>query len=510
MAHGMQQVQSLSQQQVLAPQLQQSLQILQAPMLELRNLIQQEIQTNPVVEEEITEPSIEDRQQEDKEFQEEFERLAKLDEEWRDYMAQSSSYSAKSQEDEERRQFFFDSIVSNETLQQHLLEQVHSGDLDGLGPQGGRADHRQHRRRRLPPDLPGGDGAEYRHRSRADSAACSRPSRLFTPSAWARGICGIACLIQLHRIGKEGTLEYKIVERHLEDLGKRRFPEIARRLGTTVEQVQRCANFIATLDPKPGQIFTPDPNNYVLPDVNVEPIDGDYQITLNGDQIPHLRISNTYKDLMSQERSGAEVKDYIRDKIRSGKFLIKSIHQRQQTISNIAHEIVRRQKDFLEVGSSALRPMTMVQIAEAVGVHETTVSRAISGKYISTPQGVFEMKYFFTPGYQTAEGASMSNTSVKESIGAAGEGREPAQPALRQGDRGNPEQARHPDRPPHGGEIPHRARHPAEQHAEDLLRGRHAPPSSEVHVWLVSVTENASSCISTGRETGRESPGTFS
>src|ERR1700677_2601084 len=131
MAHGMQQVQSLSQQQVLAPQLQQSLQILQAPMLELRNLIQQEIQTNPVVEEEITEPSIEDRQQEDKEFEEEFERLAKLDEEWRDYMAQSSSYSAKSQEDEERRQFFFDSIVSNETLQQHLLDQVHSGDLAG-------------------------------------------------------------------------------------------------------------------------------------------------------------------------------------------------------------------------------------------------------------------------------------------------------------------------------------------------------------------------------------------
>src|ERR1700727_2562169 len=127
---GLSQTQSLSQQQVLAPQLQQSLQILQAPMLELRNLIQQEIQTNPVVEEEITEPSIEERQQEEKEFEEEFERLAKLDEEWRDYMAQNSSYSAKSQEDEERRQFFFDSIVSNETLQQHLLEQVHSGDLE--------------------------------------------------------------------------------------------------------------------------------------------------------------------------------------------------------------------------------------------------------------------------------------------------------------------------------------------------------------------------------------------
>jgi len=223
-------------------------------------------------------------------------------------------------------------------------------------------------------------------------------------------------LIQLKRLGKEQSLEYRIVDRHLDDLGKRRFPEIARRCGTTPEQVQRAANFIATLDPKPGQIFTSDPNNYVLPDVTVERISGDWMISLNGEQIPHLRISNTYKDLMSQEKNGADVRDYIRDKIRSGKFLIKSIHQRQQTISNIAHEIVKRQLDFLEFGPSGLKPMTMVQIADAVGVHETTVSRAISGKYMATPHGVFDMKYFFTPGYQTADGDSMSNTSVKGAI----------------------------------------------------------------------------------------------
>jgi RNA polymerase sigma-54 factor len=223
-------------------------------------------------------------------------------------------------------------------------------------------------------------------------------------------------LIQLKRLGKEGSLEWRVVDRFLEDLGKRRFPEIARRLGTTVDQVQRAANFISTLDPRPGQIFTPDPNNYVLPDVTVERVGGNWQISLNGDQIPHLRISNTYKDLMAKDGNGTEVKDYIRDKIRSGKFLIKSIHQRQQTISNIAHEIVDRQKDFLDLGPSALKPMTMVQIADAVGVHETTVSRAISGKYIATPHGVFEMKYFFTPGYQTATGEAMSNTSVKGAI----------------------------------------------------------------------------------------------
>src|SRR4028119_93264 len=127
---GLSQTQTLSQQQVLAPQLQQSLQILQAPMLELRNLIQQELQTNPTLEDEHGEPTIEDKQAEHEEFQEEFDRLAKLDEEWRDYMSQSSSYSGRSQEEEERRQFFFDSIVGHETLQQHLLQQLQSSDLN--------------------------------------------------------------------------------------------------------------------------------------------------------------------------------------------------------------------------------------------------------------------------------------------------------------------------------------------------------------------------------------------
>src|SRR5207244_2258352 len=168
--------------------------------------------------------------------------------------------------------------------------------------------------------------------------------------------------------------------------------------------------------------------NYVLPDVTVEKVNGSYQVILNGEQIPHLRISNTYKDIMAQERNGNEVKDYIRDKIRNGKFLIKSIHQRQQTISNIAHEIVKRQKAFLELGPSALKPLTMVQIADAVGVHETTVSRAISGKYMATPHGVFDLKYFFTPGYQTAGGQSMSNTSVKGVISDMVKNEDPKSP----------------------------------------------------------------------------------
>jgi RNA polymerase sigma-54 factor len=141
-----------------------------------------------------------------------------------------------------------------------------------------------------------------------------------------------------------------------------------------------------------------------------------------------LRISNTYKDLMSQRENSAEVRNYIREKIRAGKFLIKSLHQRQQTILNIAREIVRRQREFMEKGVAFLKPLTMVQVAEVVGVHETTVSRAVSGKYIQTPQGLFEMKYFFTAGIQTASGDGLSNTSVKDMIADIFKKEDPTKP----------------------------------------------------------------------------------
>jgi RNA polymerase sigma-54 factor len=412
---GMQQTQSMSMQQVLAPQLQQSLIILQAPMLELRNIVQQELQTNPVLEEEAGEPTPEEEARQDDDFKEEFDQLAKLDEEWREYMAQSSGYNSRSEDDEERRQFFFDSIANQETLQQHLSGQLNSAELSSADKRLaeliiGNIDDNGFLQIN-PDEMSANTGV-----AAADLHRLLAVIQSFHPAGVGATDLRECLLIQLRRLGKENTLEYQIIHRFLDELGKRRYPEIARRLGVTVDQVQQAAYSIATLDPKPGAIFAPDPNNYVLPDVSVEKIGEKYTVMLNGEQIPHLRISNTYKDLMAQGGSGGDVKDYIRDKIRSGKFLIKSIHQRQQTISNIANQIVSRQQEFLDNGTAFLRPLTMVQIAEAVGVHETTVSRAISGKYMSTPQGVFEMRYFFTPGYQTANGESMSNTSVKEAI----------------------------------------------------------------------------------------------
>src|SRR5437867_4537201 len=411
-AHGMQQTQSLALQQVLAPQLQQSLLILQTPLLELRNLVRQEMETNPVLEE-LPDQSSADGPADvesvaDNNFKEEFEKLASLDEEWRDYMAQSGSYS-RSQETQDKRQFFFDSIPVQETLQQNLIGQLNQTALSA---------HDRKAAEMIIGNIDDNGFLQSTPEEMALNAGIPKGefermlalSRNFYPAGVGARDLRECLLIQLERDGKQNSLEYKIISEHMEDLGKRRFPEIARRMGMSVEKVQECANDIARLNPRPGQIFTTAPPNYVLPDVTVEKMDGEYQVILNGEQIPHLRISNTYKDIMAQGNNGSEVKDYIRDKIRSGKFLIRSIHQRQQTISNIAQQIVSRQQDFFEHGSSHLKPMTMKEIADAVGVHETTVSRAVSGKYMATPWGVFEMKYFFTPGYQTATGESLSNT----------------------------------------------------------------------------------------------------
>ena len=359
------------------------------------------------------EPSADDN------FKNEFEKLASLDEEWRDYMAQSASYPEgfrDSKEAQDKRQFVFDSIPVQETLQQNLIGQLNQSLLSASDRKAaeliiGNIDDNGFLQS-TPEEMALNSGIP-----KEDFEKMLALIQSFYPSGVGARDLRECLLIQLRRGGKERSLEYKIVSEHMEDLGKRRFPEIARRMGISVEDVQKAADNIARLNPRPGQVFAAAPQNYVLPDVMVEKVDGEYQVSSNNEQIPHLRISNLYKDIIaSGNTQTSDVKDYVRDKIRSGKFLIRSIHQRQQTILNIAWQIVSRQRDFLEHGPSHLKPMTMGNVADAVGLHETTVSRAVSGKYMATPQGVFEMKYFFTSGYQTATGESLSNTSVKEAI----------------------------------------------------------------------------------------------
>jgi RNA polymerase sigma-54 factor len=348
-------------------------------------------------------------------FQAEFERLVQLDQEWRDHFAQTNLPSRASAEEEEKRQFMFDSLVAATSLQEMLIEQVReSGLAEDLKPVA---------------EMLIGNIDDYGYlKATVDELTVSTGLPLekiqevlkviqsFDPPGVGARDLRECLMLQLERSGQQNTLEYRIVNEFMEALGKRRIPEIARGTGQDVDEVQESLERIARLEPRPGRAFLPDNDTYILPEVFVHRADGDFVVTTNNEHIPHLRISNTYKDLMAQGENSAEVRNYIREKIRAGKFLIKSLHQRQQTILNIAREIVQRQRDFMEKGVAFLKPLTMVQVAEVVGVHETTVSRAVSGKYMQTPQGIFEMKYFFTAGIQTATGDGMSNTSVKDMI----------------------------------------------------------------------------------------------
>jgi len=447
MGQGLHLSQRLTQSLVLAPQLQQSLALLQAPTLELKALVEQELQQNPVLEEtaELEQDAQEKEDRDDDkaaeaadpaeppadlefdpateknatepvdDFQAEFDRLVQLDQEWRDHFAQTNLPMRASAEDEEKRQFMFDSLVAGTSLQEMLIEQVRESEL-------------KEDQRPIAEMLIGNiDEYGYLKASVEELAASTglaadkilevlKVIQTFDPA-------GVGCrdlreclLLQLDRSGQQKTLEYRIVSEFMDALGKRRIPEIARGTNHEVDEVQEALERIARLEPRPGRAFLPDNDQYILPEVFVQKVDDDYVVTTNNEHIPHLRISNTYKDLMSQGENSAEVRNYIREKIRAGKFLIKSLHQRQQTILNIAREIVNRQREFLEKGVAGLKPLTMVQVAEVVGVHETTVSRAVSGKYMQTPRGIFEMKYFFTAGIQTAAGDGMSNTSVKDMI----------------------------------------------------------------------------------------------
>ncbi len=460
MGPGLQLSQRLTQSLVLAPQLQQSLALLQAPTLELKALVEQELQQNPVLEEvqdtdrELREKSTDSEGEEipvtadpaeppddvkfdaaaEKasddpvdDFQAEFDKLVQMDQEWRDHFSQTNTVTRSTAEDEERREFMFNSITVETSLSQHLMDQVRDTDLTD--------------EERGIAELIIGNIDDYGYlMTTVEELAAStnlpvenilkvlKVIQSFEPAGVGALDLRQCLMLQLERLGQQDTLEYRIIRDFMDALGKRRIPEIARGTGLSVDEVQESLVRIAKLDPRPGRAFLPAVDQYVAPEVFVQKNGDDFNVTTNDEQIPHLRISNVYKDLMSAGENNAEVKNYIREKIRAGKFLIKSLHQRQATIANIGKEIVKRQRDFMEKGIAHLKPMTMAQVAEVVGVHETTVSRAVSGKYIQTPQGVFEMKFFFTAGLQTASGSDVSNTSVKDMIAEIFKGENPARP----------------------------------------------------------------------------------
>ena len=399
----MQQVAGMAMQQTLSPQMQQSLHVLQAPLNELLEMVDAELRANPALEEIPSDkPSVSDT-----------EKTSRLEDEWNEYYSQRASGEKWSREALEKRQHFLDSQIRPENLTEHLLEQLHTA----AWPREEAA---------IAVEIIGNlDGGGYLRADLEEIAASLDVLPLeveqvlekvqqFDPPGIAARNLSECLLLQLKAQGRQYSVETRIVRHHLDELGRKKLNDIAKALHLELPEIQRAAEVIARLDPAPGRAFAEDTNQIVVPEVIVEREDEDFIVYLNSDEIPRLRISDDYKDMLSNDSK--EVRDYLRDKIRGGNFFIRSIQQRQQTILNISREIVARQRDFMELGPAHLKPMRMGQVAEAVGVHETTVSRASAGKFMATPHGVFELKYFFTHGYTNADGETVSNESVRQAI----------------------------------------------------------------------------------------------
>ncbi len=440
MSQHFQQVQSQSQSLVLAPQLRQSLKILQVPTLELRNVILEELQLNPTLEElpmdgiSIDAGSSSPTDSQDHEDaplnveEDNFEIFNKLDDDWKEYFAQENASTHYSAEAEENRRHFFDSIVGETSLQEYLLRQAElleltANQLRAMEYLIGSLDDR---------GFLTVSELEVQRATQVSAAdieiAIQALLTLDPPGIGSRDLQ--ECLLTQLRINhRDHTLAASLIRDHYELLLKRRIPDLVRKTGNRIEAIETALEIISELDPAPGRKFSSDENRIVVPDVRVEKNDfGEWQVILNHEYIPRLRLNQHYKDMIAAGTLSTREKEYLRERMRSGKFLIHSIEQRLQTIEKITWQLLHFQKEFFEQGVTKLKPLTMQQVARELGVHETTVSRAIANKYMDTPHGLLEMKFFFTSGYQSESGETVANTTIKERIHQMIQAEDPVKP----------------------------------------------------------------------------------
>jgi RNA polymerase sigma-54 factor len=240
-------------------------------------------------------------------------------------------------------------------------------------------------------------------------------------------------LLQIRHLGLDGTPTEKIVADHLRLLQNHQVPEISRKLGIPIEDLKEHIEVIRHLDPKPGSRFNPTQSQYVIPDVYVVKVEDQYVAALNEEGLPQLRISPVYRRLLDKTGTGGgeqndETRAYVKDKFRSALWLIKSVDQRQKTIHKVATSIINFQREFLDQGIEYLRPLVLRDVANDIGMHESTVSRVVNNKYMHTPQGVFEMKYFFHSGISSSYGESVSSVTIKQRIRKIIENEDPRKP----------------------------------------------------------------------------------
>ena len=432
MKTGFFQNQQMRQEMKLAPRMMQALRFLQAPWPELREMVRAELEQNPVLEEKLgdgqallpaaeplTAATFNDVDQENDygpdDYGREIDALEKMLESRP--LDAASGLPPPTAEAEEKRQYFIDSITAPPSLHAHLEEQLNGSGLAAAAKQAGEyiignVDENGW----LAADL-----AEIAREAGVSAAAVEEALAVvqeFDPAGVAARDLKECLVIQLRRAGlAEDSPAVRLVEGHLEALGEATAADLAKALKLPPAEVAEAMKRIALLDPKPGAHFSAPPAVYVTPEVEIRrTAEGEYEVDMRREAMPRLRISAEYESMLEDPATAAEARKYLAERIHSGKFVMDSLYQRRETIRKIAEVIAAAQGEFFEQGISKLKPMTMGSLAEGLGVHETTVGRAVSGKYVRTPQGVFELRFFFTAGLTTADGESISTEAVKEAV----------------------------------------------------------------------------------------------
>lgn len=407
----------LTQQLVLTPQLQLSIKILQLNHLELTDIISQELQENPVLElQDNFNENVADNNG-DLEFEKFLDNYSKINEE---YFEKEKSYSQKDlNEDDEDTSNILDIYSAKRTnLYDHLLWQLHLEKLTDdeiiIGEEIiGNIDPDGYLRVEL------ADIAKSLNVNEEDVLIVLKKIQKFDPVGIGSRNLKECLLNQIEVYGSPAPYLVTIIENYLEDLAKKSFKKISKELNITEEEVKFALDFINhNLNPKPGSgyEFSEYENQSIQPDVYVIKKGDDYDVVLNFDDMPFLKINKAYERMLKDKNCDPKVKNYLQEKIKSAYWFIKSIQQRGSTILTVAKEIVERQKEFLDKGPSFMKPLTLKDIAVSLNLHESTISRVTSNKYIMTPQGLYEMKYFFSGGIRKIGVEDVSSTSVKELI----------------------------------------------------------------------------------------------
>jgi RNA polymerase sigma-54 factor len=441
----------LQQKLIMTPQLQQAIKLLQLSRLELVQSVSQELIENPVLEEVPSEETGEDVSSDEGEIapeshateettsdsssEQEGTRELKSDLElgpqWDEYlneMGDGRDYG-NAEADEKELPSYDQTLTRLPTLSDHLLWQLHLSTSDpGVAKGGewiiGNLDDDGYLRATLD-ELAEQSGLSLREMEQALALI-----QTFDPLGIGARDLRECLLIQVGQLDLQGTLVEKIIQEHLADLEKRRYPNIAKALNVTPQEVMEASHVIIhELEPKPGRPYLTADTNYVVPDVYVIKVEDNYVVQLNDEGLPRVRINPYYRKLINRNDAIDKVtKEYVEERLRSAQWLIKGMEQRSKTIYKVAESIVKFQLEFLDKGITHLRPMVLKGVAEDIGMHESTISRVTTNKYMHTPQGIFPMKYFFTTGFSDGTGAEISSLTVKDTIQKMIREEDPAMP----------------------------------------------------------------------------------